>query len=228
MRDLTIYLGYDSKEPTAFAVAMNSILTRATKPVYVMPLTKQSVAHVYTRERGPTEATEFSMTRFLAPYLNDYEGWALFMDCDMLVQTDIWDLMVHAMMNPYKAVYVAKHNYTPRSSTKMQGQIQTSYPRKNWSSVMLMDCARCEALTPEYVNTASGADLHRFKWISDAEIGELPLEWNWLVGEYEPNPNAHILHYTLGGPWFPETANCDHADLWQRELAALHGAAVTA
>lgn len=222
-RDLTVFIGYDSKEPSAAAVLAHSILTRTSNPVYFMPLTMKSVHKVYTRPRGPLEATEFSMTRFLVPYLSNYEGWSLFIDCDMLCQSDIWELMLYPLIDPGKAVYVCKHDYTPKDKTKFLGQQQKAYPRKNWSSVMLFDNAKCQSLTPEYVNTASGLDLHRFHWTTDDLIGSLPLEWNWLVGEYETNPNAKILHYTNGGPWFPETNFCDHADLWFAEMEHMLG-----
>lgn len=233
---LTIYIGWDAKEPAASAVLAHSILRRASKPVYLMPLTRKAVSHVYTRPRGPLESTDFSMTRFLVPYLNGYQGHALFLDCDMLCLTDVWHVMLYALADPGKAVYVAQHDYTPQGATKFLGQPQTAYPRKNWSSAMLFDCAKCQRLTPEYVNTASGLDLHRFHWLDGADgkeprlpsetwIGHLPLEWNWLVGEYAPNPDAKILHWTKGGPWFADYAQADHADVWRAEAADMLGEA---
>lgn len=230
-KDLTIYIGHDSREPAAAAVLAHSILTRASAPVYFMPLTRKAVERIYTRPRGPLEATEFSMTRFLVPYLSGYQGWSLFIDCDMLCQADIWELMLYPLANPGKAVYVCQHDYVPKESTKMQGQTQTAYPRKNWSSLMLFDNAKCQALTPEYVNIATGLQLHRFHWLRDGDrddselerIGSIPIEWNWLIGEYPPNAEAKNLHYTDGGPWFPETADCDHAYQWRAELGQMLG-----
>ena len=105
----------------------------------------------------------------------------------------------------------------PKTERKFLNQVQTKYVRKNWSSLMLFNNERCRALTPEYVNTASGLDLHRFAWIDDALIGSLPLEWNWLVGEYDYNPAAKIVHFTLGGPYFDEYRNCDYAEEWFAE-----------
>jgi hypothetical protein len=139
------------------------------------------------------------------------------MDCDMLAKVDITEIRLHILANPEKAVLVCQHDYTPKFETKFLNQPQTQYPKKNWSSFMVFNNRRSEALTPEYVNTASGLDLHRFNWIADTQIGSLPLEWNWLVGEYEKNPDAKILHYTNGGPWFEEYKDCDHAQDWLDE-----------
>jgi hypothetical protein len=211
---LRIFIGWDSQEPIAFSVLADSILRRASVPVSITPLCLSSLRRLYTRERGPTESTEFSMTRFLVPYLSEYRGLSLFMDCDMLCQTDILALLMYQLADPGRAVYVVRHDYTPREGTKFLGHVQTSYPRKNWSSFMLFDNARCQALTPEYVNTATGLELHRFNWTDDDAIGSLPLDWNHLVGEYNPDPDAKVLHWTLGGPWFDAYHNCEHADLW--------------
>ena len=221
--ELRIFIGYDSREPVAYAVLSHSILARSTAPVWITPLVRGALLRMYSRPRKATESTEFSFTRFLVPYLSRYEGWSVFMDCDMLCRADIWELMLYVVAQREKAVLVCKHDYTPKSATKMDGQIQTAYPRKNWSSLMVFNNARCKTLTREYVNTASGADLHQFGWVKDEEIGELPLTWNWLVDEYAPNPNAEMLHYTLGGPWMDGHERCDHADLWLRERDAMLG-----
>jgi lipopolysaccharide biosynthesis glycosyltransferase len=198
----TVYIGYDSKEPAAFAVAVESILRHASRPIPIVPLTRKSVSHVYTRERGANESTEFSLTRFLVPYLSGYEGVSVFLDCDVLVQADIWELI--ALADHRTSVNVVKHDYTPKAGAKFLGQPQAVYPRKNWSSVMVFNNRRCEALTPDYVNTATGAQLHQFAWCPDFAVGDLPIEWNWLVGEYPSNPDAKLLHFTLGGPWFED------------------------
>ena len=122
------------------------------------------------------------------------------------------------------AISVCQHDYTPKSETKMDGRVQTAYPRKNWSSFMVFDNSLCRMLTPDYVETASGLDLHRFNWLkNEYPIGSLPLEWNWLIGEYPINPNAKMLHYTLGGPWFPMQRNCDEADKWLAEYRDMAG-----
>lgn len=227
---LRVYLGYDSQEPAAFHVALHSIMRHASRPVEIVPLVQSQLRAIgmYTRVREVTEATEFSLTRFLCPALSNYEGYSLFMDCDVLVQADVYDLMLYPVTEPDKAVFVCQHDYLPKGGKKMQGVQQTSYPRKNWTSVMLLDNAKCRVLTPEYVNKATGLMLHRFWWMDDAQIGSLPQDWNHLVGEFDPNPNAKILHYTLGGPWFEAHANVDHADLWLAERDAMMGALVEA
>ncbi len=223
MADLHIYLGFDSAEPVTFAVAMHSILKRASRPVTVTPLVQSSLrtSKIYTRERAQNEATEFSLTRFLCPSLSHFDGYSLFLDSDVLVQCDIFDLLLYATAYPDKAVYVAQHAYQPKAAVKFDGHTQTVYAKKNWSSVMLFRNDRCRSLTPEYVNTATGLMLHRFWWLEDDQIGSLPLDFNWLVGEYAPNPAAKILHYTNGAPCFEGYADCDHAGEWWAEYAEM-------
>jgi hypothetical protein len=215
MMPIRVFIGWDDREPAACAVLADSILRRARHPVAIVALRRAALAHLYTRPRGPTESTDFSLTRFLVPHLSGYEGLSLFLDCDILCQADLGELLLYPLAYPGKAVYVAQHDYVPKALTKFLDQEQTIYPRKNWSSVMLFDNARCRALTPDYLNHASGLELHRFAWLRDEQIGALPLEWNWLVGEYPPNATAKLLHYTNGGCWFPPTQDCDHADLWR-------------
>jgi hypothetical protein len=214
---LSIYIGYDPRESAAFYTLAHSILRRSSLPIAVSPLVQGQLKHLYRRPRGPTESTEFSMTRFLVPALSGYQGWSIFMDCDMLCRTDIAGLAAEIERQPDKAVLVCKHDYTPRTERKFLGQVQTRYTRKNWSSLMLFNNERCRALSPDYVNTASGLELHRFSWIDDAAIGELPLEWNWLVGEYDYNPGAKIVHFTIGGPYFSAYRDCDYAAEWFAE-----------
>jgi hypothetical protein len=211
---LNVFIGYDSREPVAYAVLCHSILRHATEPVSFTPLVQSSLRAqgLYTRTRGPLESTEFSLTRFLVPYLSGYEGVSIFLDCDMLVQDDIGALL--AAVQPQHAVSVCQHDYRPSTATKMDGQRQSVYARKNWSSLMVFQNARCTALTPEVVNQAQPVTLHQFGWVREAEIGSVPLEWNWLVGEYASNAQAKILHYTLGGPWFRDYQHCDYANEW--------------
>lgn len=220
---LRFFVGYDSREALSYYVFMHSIARRASIPVSVQPIMLSQLGELYRRPRGVTESTEFSIARFLVPYLAGYNGWAVFADCDMLCLADVAELQSLIDKNSDKALLVCKHDYTPKSDTKFLGQQQSVYPRKNWSSLMVMNTEKCRMLTPDYVNTATGLELHRFKWLDDSLIGDLPLDWNHLVGEYPPNPDAKLLHYTLGGPWFPETESCDHADLWRSELSAMMG-----
>ncbi len=222
---LQVYIGYDPKESVAFYTLAHSILRRSSIPVTIAPLMRSQLKGLYTRERGPTESTEFSLTRFMVPALSQFRGWSLFMDCDMLCRADIAELAAHTGRSADKAVLVCKHDYVPKTERKFLGQVQTRYPRKNWSSLMLFNNARCAALAPQYVNEASGLELHRLAWTEDALIGGLPLEWNWLVGEYEYNPGAKIVHYTLGGPYFDDYRGCDYAEEWFAEFRSMSFAA---
>jgi hypothetical protein len=228
-----IFIGYDSKEPIAYHVLAHSILRRSSLPVSMTPLVLQSLP-MYRRQRTAMESTEFSLTRFLVPYLSGFQGYSLFMDSDMLCLTDLSrfiqdEICWHGDGTPCgtcdRAVWVVPHDYTPKTATKFLGQPQSVYPRKNWSSFMLFNNARCAALTPAYVNALSGLALHRLQWIQEEQIGQLPLEYNWLVGEYEPHRKAKVLHYTLGGPWFPDYVTSAHAQEWFDEKAHMEGAA---
>jgi hypothetical protein len=214
---LSVYIGFDPREAVAFYTLAHSILQRSSIPVSIAPLMRSQLGKLYWRERGPTESTEFSMTRFLVPALSEYRGWSLYMDCDMLCRADIAELASRISSERDKAVLVCKHDYVPKTERKFLDQVQTKYTRKNWSSLMLFNNERCRALTPDYVNGALGLELHRFAWTDDRRIGELPLEWNWLVGEYPFNAGAKIVHYTLGGPYFDEYRDCDYAGEWFAE-----------
>ena len=218
---LQVYIGFDPREAVAYDTLAHSIRRRASMPVEIKPLVQKELraAGLYRRERGPTESTEFSLTRFLVPALAGYKGWSVFMDCDMLCRADIAAL--YALKQADKAAMVVQHDYVPKTQRKFLDQVQTKYERKNWSSLMLFNNERCRALTAAYVNSASGLELHRFKWLDDGEIGALPKEWNWLVTEYPYNPAAKLVHYTVGGPWFEPYRSCDYADEWfaERDLS---------
>ena len=215
---IPVFIGYDTREAVAFSVLANSIHRHATQPVSVTPLMLSQLQGVFHRDKHPLQSTEFSFSRFLTPYLSGYSGWSIFMDCDMLVREDIANLW--ALCDERYAVMVVKHEHVPRETQKFLGMPQSKYEKKNWSSVMLFNNARCTALTPDYVNSASGLELHQFKWLaSDDEIGALPKRWNHLVG-YDPEArDAALVHYTLGGPYFPEYAQCEYADEWRAEQA---------
>jgi hypothetical protein len=212
---INIFIGYDNKERVAYNVLSHSIIQNSTKPVSITPIALNNLKDDFVRERTALSSTEFSFSRFIIPHLMNYQGWALFMDCDMLMFEDIAELW--RMRDDSKAIQVCKHDYTPKTDTKFLGQVQTKYPKKNWSSFMLMNCKKCTTLTPDYVNKASGLELHQFKWLESEElIGELPLEWNWLVGEYEHKEDVKNVHYTEGGPWFTDYRECDYAEDWFR------------
>ena len=210
---INVFIGYDNKERVAYNVLSHSIIQNSTKPVAITPIALNNIKDDFVRERNNLSSTEFSFSRFIIPHLMNYQGWALFMDCDMLMFEDIAELW--RLRDDKYAVQVCKHDYTPKNEKKFLGQTQTVYPKKNWSSFMLMNCKKCTTLTPDYVNKASGLELHQFKWLpNDDAIGKLDLEWNWLVGEYDYNPDAKNVHWTLGGPYFEDYARSDYADEW--------------
>ncbi|MBI3708507.1 MAG: glycosyltransferase [Proteobacteria bacterium] len=218
---LRVYVGYDPTEDDAWRVCRGSILRRASVPVAVTAIKQAEMRSrgLYWRPADPLAATEFTYTRFLVPQLADRQGWALFMDCDMLVRTDIAELFAFA--DDRYAVMCVHHVHIPTEVTKMVGKAQTVYPRKNWSSVVLWNCAHPAnaAVTPEFVNTNTGSVLHRFQWLDDALIGELATEWNWLVGVSAPDIVPKIAHFTKGTPSMPGWENQPYADEWRAELA---------
>jgi lipopolysaccharide biosynthesis glycosyltransferase len=217
---INVFIGFDSREAVAYNVLAHSIQARATQPVAITPLMLSQLKGILTRERHPLQSTDFSFSRFLVPYLADYAGWSIFMDCDMLVLDDIVNLW--NQRDERFAVQVVKHEHIPKESTKFLNQPQSKYEKKNWSSVMLFNNAKCMALTPDYVNRASGLELHQFKWLdSDDLIGELPHRWNHLVGYDERNDDVSLIHYTIGGPYFEEYRDTEHANAWFEERDAM-------
>ncbi len=215
---IRVFVGYDPREAVAYNVLSHSINRRSSQPVTVAPVMLSQLGGIMTRERHPLQSTDFSFSRFLTPYLCDYDGWALFMDCDMLVLDDmakLWELR-----DDKYAVMVVKHDHKPSEQKKFLDQAQTQYEKKNWSSVMLMNCAKCKALTPDYVNEASGLDLHRFHWLdNDDLIGEIPHRWNHLV-DYDPTvPSSEVsnVHFTSGGPYFEDYIDCSYNVEWFAE-----------
>jgi lipopolysaccharide biosynthesis glycosyltransferase len=209
---IPIFIGYDSKVKIAYHVLTESILKNSSTPVTVSPINLGNLKNIYTRKQDPLASTEFSFSRFLVPHLMNYNGWAIFMDSDMVMLSDITELW--NLRNEDYAIQVCKHDYTPSSKNKFLGNNQTIYAKKNWSSLMLMDCSKCKTLTPEYVNTRSGLELHQFKWLDENLIGSIPLEWNWLVGEYPYKKDVHNVHFTEGGPYFKDYKNTEYAKEW--------------
>ena len=217
---IRIFIGFDERETVAWHVLTHSILARSSQPVAFTPLALGNLQGVFTRKRESLQSTDFSFSRFLTPWLSGYEGWSLFMDCDMLVLRDIAELW--ALRDDRHAVMCVQHDHRPRESVKFLNQPQTPYGKKNWSSVMLFNNARCKALTPEFVNTATGLELHQFKWLGDDSlIGSIPAAWNHLVGYSDPMPDAANVHYTLGGPYFDEYIDCEHSQAWLDERQAM-------
>jgi lipopolysaccharide biosynthesis glycosyltransferase len=211
--NIRVFIGYDSSEPVAYHIFCHSIQTRSSVPVSITPIMLSQISE-FNRPRDLLQSTEFSFSRFLVPYLSNYQGWSLFFDCDMLMMSDIkqlWDLR-----DEQYAVMCVKHDYEPKEDKKFLGHIQTKYKKKNWSSVMLFNNAQCRILTPGYVRKASGMELHQFQWTDEALIGEIPKQWNHLVGVYKKLP-AKNIHFTLGGPYFNDYSECDYSDVWYEE-----------
>ena len=206
---IPIFIGYDYRERAATNVLIDSLYQNTSQPLSITPLVTSQLENqnLYFRKRDPKQSTEFSFTRFLVPYIMKYSGWAIFMDCDMLCNSDIKDLW--DQRNDDYSIMCVKHEHNPIERVKFQGEKQTPYPKKNWSSLMMLNCKKCKSLTLEYVNTASGLDLHRFNWLgSDEEIGSITGNWNYLIGVDKENSKKSLvpdlMHWTLGGPWFSD------------------------
>jgi len=210
---INIYVGFDEGEKVAYPVLCESIRKHSSLPISFTPLDLTTTKDSFWRDKAPNQSTDFAFNRFLVPHLSNYKGWSLFMDCDMLMRTDIAELW--NMLDDQYAVMCCHHDYEPIQGVKFRGAKNEKFPKKNWSSFMVMSNAKCKALSPEYVNTATGLELHQFKWLQSEDlVGSIPLEWNWLVTEYDYNPDAKNVHYTLGGPYFKDYKNCDYSDEW--------------
>lgn len=233
-----VFIGYDDREPEAYDVCKYSIERRTKSDVKVFELNHRSLRKqgifrrpwITTADEGiridlidgKPFSTEFSHTRFLVPYLNNYKGWALFMDCDMIFTQDIRNLI--DMASDQYAVMVVKHRHKPTNKVKMDDQPQHSYGKKNWSSFILWNCGHPanKYLTPEKVNFMTGRDLHQFDWLEENQIGHLGFEYNWIEGSSPAVSKPAVIHYTNGGPWFnhekyPECHSVMYADLWEAE-----------
>jgi hypothetical protein len=230
----TIWIGFDPREQDAFEVAVRSIREHLSEEIEIMgvvlptlverglyqrPTERRSGGQLWDSISDAPMSTEFSISRFFVPmiatsYTTEPSDLALFMDCDVMARADLNELF--ALADPSKAIQVVQHDYQPTEATKMDGQVQTAYPRKNWSSVMLWNVKHPanKALTLAKLNTWTGRALHGFKWLEDCFIGELPHEWNHLVGVDPPNPDAKLVHFTLGIPSMDGYANCEHAAEW--------------
>lgn len=215
---IPVYVGFDQRESAVFHVFNQSLIEHATQPVSIHPLA-ENMLHFDGQQDG---TNAFIFSRYLVPHLQGYEGWAIFVDGDMHLNADIADLW--AQRDDSKAVMVVKHDYETNSPRKYQGtpieNDNVDYPRKNWSSVVLFNCAHPSnrILTRGYVAEAGGAVLHRFAWLSDDEIGSLHPDWNWLEGEYPHNRDAKLVHHTLGSPGFTYYAHSDSSKDWNSYL----------
>ncbi len=211
LEKVNIVVGFDQREAIAYHVFCQSIIEHATMPVQFIPL-RLNPGKINIGESDGSNT--FTYSRFLTPYLMNFQGWAIFADGDMICKADIaklWNLR-----DSTKAVQVVKHDYKTKHLKKYLGNKNENYPRKNWSSLILWNCAhpKNKLLTPNFINDKVGSYLHRFSWLDDEEIGELNSEWNWLAIEYEDNPGANIIHYTLGTPCFKEYESSAMSGYW--------------
>ena len=215
MKPIPVFVGYDPREAIAYHTCVNSIIRNASAPVAIVPVALNLFQEY--QETHTDGSNHFIYTRFLIPYLMDFQGRAIFIDGDMIVRGDIVEL--YNMMDMYSDVAVVKHDYKTKMKEKYLGAPNEDYPRKNWSSVIIWNCNSFpnRQLTPNFVQKQPGSFLHRFTWLDDKRIQSLPPEWNWLPDEYGPNPDAKLLHYTLGTPCFHEFANTPEAEDWHCE-----------
>ena len=215
MKPIPVFIGYDPREAVAYHTCANSIIRHASRPVAIIPLALNLFDDY--KETHTDGSNHFIYSRFLVPHLMEYTGHAIFIDGDMIVRSDIVELWEQRDVT--KDVQVVKHNYKTRMTEKYLGAPNEDYPRKNWSSVILWNCNSFpnRRLTPKFIQQSTGSFLHRFTWLDDERIGELSREWNWLPDEYGPNPDAKLLHYTLGTPCFHEFATTPMADEWHQE-----------
>ena len=214
-----IVVGFDQREAVAYHTFTQSIIEKSTMPVRFLPLSINSLSNY--NERHKDGSNDFIYSRFLVPYLMNFKGWAIYADGDMVCLEDIkklWDLR-----DKNYAVQVAKHNYKTKIEEKYWGNKNESYPRKNWSSLILWNCEHevHKILSPDFIEKQSGAFLHRFSWIKDEEIGELEKEWNWLALEYEEKKDINLIHYTIGTPCFKEYENKSLSSYWKKAFSNL-------
>jgi len=216
---MRIYIGYDSREVDAYAVCEHTLRKYSSTELDIIPLKQKELRTkgYYRRPQNEKVSTEFTFTRFLVPFLNGFSGYCLFCDCDFMFTQDVNQLLKYA--NDEHAVSVCKHDYIPKSSIKMDGQANPFYPRKNWSSLILYNCAHSAntVLGPQTIATATPSWLHRFSWLEDNQIGDIPLTWNHLVGQYD-KPLPAAIHFTEGGPWFENYRDVDYSKEWEEAL----------
>jgi len=223
---LPVWIGLDKKEQQAWDVACESLLFHSSLPLAIQGLSWEFIPE-YDRPQvlkngkawdtisNAPMSTSHALARFWVPYLQDYNGWALFTDGDTFWRKDVGELF--ALRNSKYAVMVVQHHYAPTQSTKKDGDIQTQYTRKNWSSVCLWNCGHPsnKILSPGYLNGIRGLDLHQFCWLNDKHIGQLPEEWNWLVNHSNPLIDPALVHFTEGMPYIEGHENDPYAEEWR-------------
>jgi lipopolysaccharide biosynthesis glycosyltransferase len=238
MSELKVFIGYDGREKIAYEVLKHSIEKRTKTPHKIIPLyhkelRRQGFFHrpwmTNAMDGNFTDlidnkpfSTEFSHSRFLVPALMKFNGWALFVDCDMIFKCDLKEIFEHC--DDRYAVMCVKHNQKVTKQEKMDGSAQQSYYRKNWSSFVLFNCGHKlnRELTTERVNTATGGWLHSFAWLPDEAIGALPQYYNWIEGTSPHIERPRVIHYTMGGPWFSSYKEVMYADDWWNLYKSFH------
>ena len=211
-----IVVGFDQRESVAYHTFVQSVIEKSTIPTRFMPLNIGSLTNY--KETHKDGSNDFIYSRFLVPYLMNFNGWAIYADGDMVCLEDIkklWDLRDDKF-----AVQVVKHDYKTKIKTKYWGNKNEDYPRKNWSSLILWNCNHQshKILTPKFIQQKTGAFLNRFSWIKDEEIGEVEKEWNWLAMEYEEKNDINLIHYTIGTPCFEEYQNKSLSSYWKNSF----------
>ena len=212
---LKIFIGYDSREKIAYHVLSQSIIANSSIPVNISPINLQNLKKIFRRPKAKNQSTEFSISRFLTPFLSSYEDFSLYLDCDFVVLGDVAKLLKFVSKKPNKTLWCIKHKkYIPKDKIKFLREKQSPYLKKNWSSFVIFNNKKCKNLTPELVSKAHGLYLHQFKWTNEKLIGSLPSNWNILVGEQKIPKIINALHYTLGGPYFKKHSKCEGSKFW--------------
>ena len=216
LKKANIYIGYDSREIIAYHVLCQSILKYSSIPVSFTPLKLDHFSKFYKRKKGPKDSTEFSISRFLVPYLSNFKGISIYLDCDMLFLDDIFKLIKLTEKSKHKSLWCIKHKHLVMDGKKFLKEKQLHYDKKNWSSLMIFNNEKCKILTPAFIEKANGLDLHQFKWTKDSKIGGLPTKWNILSGYQKINNQTKNIHFTEGGPYFKEYIKSKGANKWFR------------
>jgi len=214
MKPFKIFIGYDPREKIAFHVLSQSIIENSSIPVSITPIYLKNLRKFYRRKKRIKDSTEFSISRFLAPYFSNYEGYSLFVDCDFIIREDVAKLLKIAKSNSKKVLWCVKHNYVPKNKIKFLNEKQLLYSKKNWSSFVVYNNRKCKILTPRFIEKANGLYLHQFRWTKDSLIGALPRQWNVLVGEQKIPKDFKSLHFTVGGPYFKKYKKSVGSNFW--------------
>jgi hypothetical protein len=209
-----IFIGYDKREKIAYHVLSQSIIENSSVPVSITPIKLENLKKFYKRRKGLKDSTEFSISRFLTPYLSNYKGYSLFLDCDFIINGDIAKLLSIIKKDKNKVLWCVKHKHSPKETKKFLGEKQLKYDKKNWSSFVIYNNKKCKILTPKFVSRASGLYLHQFRWTKNNLIGSIPRTWNILVGYDKIPKKFNALHYTSGGPYFKEFESLESSKYW--------------